>query len=216
MNALTVPTCQDPDGDQELSMAVAEKADAMVNLAVLSAARMDPPDLDAARYWCERAAGCGELSGWFRLGGVLAQRGDRAGTEEAWRRVIDAVDVHKSTAASAALGLAALAALDGAADMAWPLLQIASACGAEVAGRCAASLMTDQGGQRAALAWLANHDDEMAALNFLGVAAHRDGALSAARAHWRRSVERGDPVAALLLHLSARRAEAGARRPRSG
>jgi TPR repeat protein len=188
--------------DWYLAAARAGDVDAMVKLVVLLGDRDDPPDLDAARYWSEKAACAGDPSAWFRLGALRAGRGDREGTEQAWRRVIDAAD-DAQAAGLAALGLAALAALDDAADMAWPLLQVASACGFGVARMCAASLAADQGGRRAALAWLAEREDEPGALTFVGLAAYRDGTPAAATGHWRRSARAGDPAAALLLHLTA-------------
>lgn len=194
----------DLDGAQQWygTGARAGDTDAMVNLAELLADRLDPPDVDSAQYWSEKAARAGDPRAWYRLGVIFARRGDREGVEKAWRRVIDTVDADPQTVASAAFGLAALAALDGYPDMAWPLLQVARACGSLLAAHCAASLAENPASRQAALVQLAHHAQEPAALNFLGLATSQDGARSDTIAYWQRSARSGDPVAPLLLHLA--------------
>ncbi len=213
MTAVTGLSLNPPDLDGARhgyqAAAHAGNTDAMVNLAVLLADRLDPPDLDGAQYWSEMAARSGEAGAWYRLGGIFARRGDRAGVEKAWRRVIDTAGVDQQTAGASALGLAALATLDDVADMAWPLLQVARACGFAVATCCAVLLTADQAGRGAALARLAQHEEETTALNFLGLAAYRDGAPTAAIGYWRRSAGSGDPVAPLLMHLTTRANDTG-------
>ncbi len=182
--------------------AAAGNTKAMVNLGLLLADQMDPPELGAARHWYEKAARAGDADGWYGLGAVFARLGDRAGVEYAWRNLLDSTDVDPDTAASAALGLAALAALDGLPSMAMPLLQLATMCGSDLAARCGSSLTPDLANRRVALERLAEHRVETPALNFLGLAAYEAGVTSEAIAYWRQADISGDAVASLLLHLT--------------
>lgn len=183
--------------------AAAGNTEAMVGLGNLIGYRLDPPNLAVAQHWYEQAAQAGDPDGWYGLGTVLARLGDRAGVEQAWRCLIETVSVDAQTAAAAALGLAALAGLDGLPTMAVPLLQVATMCGSALAAPCAGSLSADAANRQRALQQLAEQQAQTPALNFLGVAAYHAGARSEAILYWRRSDSHGDTVAPLLLHLTA-------------
>ena len=67
--------------------------DAMVNLGVLLADRLDPPDLDGAQAWYRRAADAGNTDAMVNLGVLLADRldpPDLDGAQAWYRRAADA------------------------------------------------------------------------------------------------------------------------------
>jgi hypothetical protein len=167
----------------------------------LLANQLDPPDLEGARTWYEKAADLGDDYGALGLGNLLAQMGDRHAAVTAWQQAVTAAGKPQATG-SAALNLAATATLEGRLKQAREMLEIAEMCGFTIARLCAATLAPEEASQENAKRQLTNESSNTDALNFLGLAAYRAGDRETATMHWRRSSSSGDTVAPLLLSLS--------------
>ncbi|MFG1820804.1 hypothetical protein ACGFIF_44110 [Kribbella sp. NPDC049174] len=195
----------DLDGAQEWYREAIDSGntDAMRNLGILLANRLDPPDLDGAQEWYRKAIDTGNTDAMVNLGALLSRLGDRAGTEGAWHRALDAQNVFPENTCLAAFGLAALAAFDADFEQARALLELATASGAAIAVQCADILSADGTTRDLARQLLVAREDDTDALNFLGLSARSSGQLAAGIAFWTKSAAAGDSVAPLLLHLAA-------------
>ncbi|HSL09406.1 MAG TPA: hypothetical protein VK887_15730, partial [Pseudonocardiaceae bacterium] len=133
------------------------------------------------------------------LGLFLAYQGDIAGARMAYQQAIDSG--HPNAAPLAMVGLSPVLAVEGQTNGAHVLLRLAARAGNPRADDYAAVLDDDprvRERARASLNILADGGDTDA-LNFLGVAAWREGARDEARALWRRSHDARNVTAPLLL-----------------
>jgi TPR repeat protein len=176
----------------------------MLNLGILLE-QQEPPDLNGARTWYQRAADAGDTDAITWAADVSARMGDAEGARAAWQRGVDSdvPGVDAAAVAGAALALAALDALAGNTDRSVELLDLAGRHGADTAAACSAALSPDPGIRDAALLTLARLPDDSDALNFLGIASHRAGKPTEARHYWVASAQLGDSVAPLLLFTDA-------------
>jgi TPR repeat protein len=180
----------------------AGNTECMRDLGILLAERLDPPDLDGAQEWYRKAIAAGNTDAMVDLGDLRSRQGDKAGAVDAWRRALVSRRGSRESIASARFALAALEALDGHKDEARALLDDVKASGFAIAAHCASLLSRDEAARAKARETLAAHEGDTDALNFLGLAAHEAGDVSAARTYWKKSAAARDTVAPLLVHLT--------------
>jgi TPR repeat protein len=174
----------------------------MYNLGVLLADRVDPPELEKARGWYQKAADAGHAGAEYFMGVLCAARGDADGASRAWLRVIEE-DREDDLVVAASLGLAAISALKADYQFARELLEVAGARGWTSAGTYVAAFDPNPLVRTDARRRMHDPAGDTDALNFLGIACYIDREYDEARSYWTSSSNLGDAVAPLLLHLTA-------------
>ena len=98
--------------------------------------KIDPPDLDGARDWYQRAADAGNTDAMLSLGSLNLRGFDVEGAARAWQPILE--DGPSELAAVASVNLAPIFAVTGQLIQAVATLQVAAVFGAQQQGRCIA------------------------------------------------------------------------------